>query len=60
MMATWQADLDANDISDETVADDLRCFMKGRERTFPGTGLPDDFIVLNRSDDCLLLRDGAR
>ena len=59
MRTTRQANFDANDISDETVADNLRCLVKRGKRTLPGAGLPDDPIVLNRSDDCLLLRDGV-
>jgi hypothetical protein len=58
-MTTRQANLDANDISDETVADNFRCFVKGGKRALPGAGLPDDAVPLNSFDDCLLLRDGT-
>src|SRR5439155_25140624 len=59
VMTTRQANLDANDISDETVADNLGCLVKGGKRALPGAGLPDDAVPLNSFDDFLLLCDGT-
>src|SRR5258705_9442414 len=58
-MTARQANLDGNNISDETVVGNFRCFVKGGKRALPGAGLPDDAVSLNSFDDCLLLPDGA-
>ena len=59
VMAAGQADLNACDVADEAVADDLRSLVKGGQRSLPGAGLPDDVVLLHGLDDGLLLGDGA-
>ena len=59
-MARGQANFDTGDFPDQPVADNFAGFEEVLLRSLPGTGLPDALVLLNGSDDGLLLGDGSR